>query len=199
MKRGLAAVLASGMFFCYIPAASAGNWNFGINAGLAYGTGDLVDTMQTDFAWSLYGEYDLSPGFSIQGRYGRHVHDLSSDFTEFAGATAPVGLDLNGTFTINEFIMDAKVSVPFANKMRWFFLGGVGAYIWDLDFGPLQTTEGVTPRGADGTDFGLIAGTGLEYGISPDVSVGAEVDYNYIFGDFDEGYLIFSGAIIFHF
>jgi opacity protein-like surface antigen len=199
-------VVAAAMILLFgmgsVDSAKAWNWDLGVRGGLSDGTGDFGDAAKTAFAWSLFLEYDFTPRLSLLARYGRHAHGISSDFQRFAGLVNPgtlAGNNLIGDFFINELAADLKFSFPLSPKWRLYVQGGPGYYIWDLDLA-FDTSEGeISTPGADGSDFGLNGGGGLEYVINPEVSVTVDADYTYIYGDFEDGFWGIYAGFIFHF
>jgi opacity protein-like surface antigen len=185
-----------------VDSARAWNWDLGVRGGIAEGTGDFGDATKTAFAWNIFLEYDFNPRLSLLARYGRHVHGISSDFQRFAGLVAPSPLDrdnLIGDFSVNELAGLLKYSLPLSPKWRIYAQGGAGYYIWNLDLA-FDTSEGsISTPGADGSDFGLNGGGGLEYVINPEVSVTVDADYTYIYGDFANGFAGLYAGFVFHF
>ena len=202
MKKVIVAAAAALLLFGMgsVDSARAWNWDLGVRGGISEGTGDFGDASKTAFAWSIFLEYDFKPRFSLIGRYGRHVHGISSDFQRFGGIITPGPLNnLIGDFSINEFAGLLKFSLPVSPKWRLYAQGGPGFYVWDLDLA-FDTDEGeISTPGADGSDFGLTGGGGLEYVINPEVSVFVDAEYSYIYGDFEDGFWAIYGGFSFHF
>jgi opacity protein-like surface antigen len=179
--------------------ASAKGWDLGVKGGVYQGVGDFGDSVKSSFGLSFYYERELIPSLSLQARFSRHLHGVSADYQRFAGVGKPGGgSDVTGDVTINELALDLKWTLPFSPKWSAFLIGGIGSYFWNVEAIDVSADPTLVSSG-DGTDVGLNGGVGLEYMINPEVSVGLEADYTHIFGDFDDGFLTFSGNIIFHF
>ena len=80
MKKSIIGLMVVVLVGLQGTAVSARGWEVGIKGGIAEGTGEFQDSFQTAFIWGLYYEYLIKSGFSVQAKYQRHVHDVSSDF-----------------------------------------------------------------------------------------------------------------------
>lgn len=151
-------VIASALLAASLGAAHAEGLYGGVNLGSPNWHSDVNGVQSNDqgVAGKLYLGYALNPNFSIEGGYTNLGRIQDSLGTARGYAT----------------FVDAVGSWPIAPQ--WSVLGRAG-----LAHGDINTTYG------DDTSFGLRAGVGLQYDLTPAVAIRTEYERNHFTDVFD--------------
>jgi opacity protein-like surface antigen len=202
--RKLAVVLFAVGSLCLMafPAfAEKGDMAFGVNGGLAMPMGQLAD--------EDYADMKMGPDFGL-------------GFDYFI--TKDIALGLDGSYammTSNEsddvkantmaFGVHGKYFVPTGGQFMPYLNLGVGMYNRKVEFSG-DTADFLGEDNVSDNTFGLNAGVGVEYKVTPKIGIGVNGAYIYTFGEFkpevggeevtlldDWNYIAFNAAVTFYF
>lgn len=156
----------------------------GLKLGYSLPMGDWGDYFDGTFAYGVSAGYNPLPNLEIEAAFLRHSHGsdkIEDAITWYTGI--PVALDVN----INELTLNGKYCFPI-DQVRPFVTGGIGMYFWEIE----ASAYGVSVSESE-NDFGFNFGGGLDFDVAANLSLGIELKYNIVTGDFDDTYLNFLG------
>lgn len=204
--RKLAVVLFAVGSLCLMafPAfAEKGDMAFGVNGGLAMPMGQLADEDYADMKmgpdFGIGFDYFITKDFAL-GLDGSYAMMTSNGSDDVKGKTMAFGVH-------------GKYFVPTGGQFMPYLNLGVGMYNRKVEFSQevADFLELDDTNVSDNT-FGLNAGVGLEYKVTPTVGIGVNGAYVYTFGEFkpevggeevsmldDWNYISFKGAVTFYF
>lgn len=201
MKKFLAVALTLAMVFGLSAAASAQVFDAGVKLGYQTLMGDKGDVTDGALAWGLYGAYSFTPNVSLVGSWTYSKHKTEEDAAALANAFTSV---VFGTptladvrLTMNQFDLNAQYRFAL-EKATPYLLAGVGLDYWKIDWKAIQ---GVFDASTDESfwDFGINVGGGLDFAVTPQVKLGGEIIYSYIFDEFDDGLFNFLATASYSF
>jgi opacity protein-like surface antigen len=154
------------------PAAALGTHEFGLEGGSSFPTGNFSDAANTGY--NLGAVYQ----FNIIDRYGAGIEikyngwSASNDLN--ATAEAAYGPGSKYSFSAWQYDAFGVFNLPMGGPlMRPYAKAGLGAYDPSVK---LKSPSGVSLDRS--TDFGVMAGLGMDYTLSPKVKVGFEAAYH---------------------
>ncbi len=192
MKRFLFTVAVGAAFLGFAAAASAQEMEVGVKFGYSNMTGDHGTAFDGALAGGPYLTYQLTPSISLQGSWLYHKHDNSDNAQEALDVIATENMDMAALtdlrLTMNEFDVNGHFYSPLPwEGARVFALAGVGLTYWKLDGKVIVLTDFNKTEEESFWDLAVNFGGGLEYDVTEQVKLGAQIVYTYIFGDFDDG------------
>lgn len=192
MKRVLVAAAAFAAFLGFAAAASAQDMEVGVKFGYSNVTGDHGDAFDGALSGGPYLTYFLTPNISLQGSWLYHKHDKDEDAQEALNALATESMNMAALtdlrLTMNEFDVNGRFYSPLPwEGGRVFALAGVGLTYWKLDGKVIVLTDFDKTNEESFWDLAVNFGGGIDYAVTEQVKLGAEIVYTYVFGDFDDG------------
>ncbi len=201
MKKVLALIVIGFTVLSFATAASAVEMDAGVKAGYTFLDGKAKDAFDDDLALGLYLNYNFTPTFTLQASWLWHKHSASDDLQALGDFVASTALNRNVLtdirLTMNEFVLDGRINLS-GGSVRPYLLAGLGLYYWTVD-GKVITGQLAANDDESFWDFGLNAGVGIDFALSPQVGLGVEGTYTYVFDDFDEGYFNVLGTLSYFF
>ena len=192
MKRVLAAAAAFAVFTGFAAAASAQDMEAGVKFGYAGFTGDYGDAFDGALSGGPYLTYYLTPNISLQGSWLYHKHDKDAQTQEALNAIATETMDMAALtdlrLTMNQFDFTGRFYSPLPwEGARVFALAGVGLVYWKLNGKVIVLTDFDKAEEESFWDLSVDFGGGIDFSVTEQVKLGAEIVYTYIFGDFEDG------------
>jgi opacity protein-like surface antigen len=202
--RKLAVVLFAVGSLCLMafPAfAEKGDMAFGLNGGLAMPMGQLADEDYADMKmgpdFGLGFDYFITKDFAL-GLDGSYVMMTANESDDVKAKTMAFGVH-------------GKYFVPTGGQFMPYLNLGVGMYNRKVEFSG-DAADFLGEDNVSDNTFGLNAGVGVEYKVTPKIGIGVNGAYIYTFGEFkpevggeevslldDWNYINFNAAVTFYF
>ena len=202
MKRlfgGLVVLLAAGVM-AVSPAQAQGEdektFQVTLTPGVGIPTGDLGDIAEAGFAIGATGNYFLSEKVSIELNIDYFF--LNIDEIDTSGVPSGVTVDTDSSGSMWGITGGGRYW--FTGDRDWtpYVNAAAGFYFWDIESTATVTVAGTsatTGVDADGTDFGVNIGAGVDWALGENFAVGPVVRYHHIFGDIDGGEFQIAAAL----
>jgi len=202
--RKLAVVLFAVGSLCLmaVPAlAEKGDMAFGLNGGMAMPMGQLADEDYADMKmgpdFGLGFDYFITKDFAL-GLDGSYVMMTANESDDVKAKTMAFGVH-------------GKYFVPTGGQFMPYLNLGVGMYNRKVEFSG-DAADFLGEDNVSDNTFGLNAGVGVEYKVTPKIGIGVNGAYIYTFGEFkpevggeevslldDWNYITFNAAVTFYF
>ena len=201
MKKFLALAVSCVALFGFAAGAGAQGFDAGVKLGYADLAGDAGDAFDGAFAGGIYLNYSYNPNIAAQLSWLYHKHDQSDELnalTDFLASEelgVPALADIR--LVMNQFDLNGIYKFPM-NQLTPYVLAGVGLNYWKLD-GKVIVGGFDAKDDESFWDFELNVGGGLNFAVTPQVKVGGEFIYTYVFDEFDEGTYSILGTISYGF
>lgn len=208
VMRGWMMVLLGAACLWAAPAAAAGRWTLGAQAGMAVPSGDFGDAMQSGFDGGVFTDYWVNEQFGIGIEIAGNFHTAKDEYNDainaitealliFGGATT-ANSDLEVKASVLRFGLRGTLAVPTSGPVSPFVQAGAGFYRLNISLEGPVTADGVTidiDESEDDTNFGLNGGVGVLFATSPSLSVGVQGQIHHVFTEDDATQYFSIGAV----
>ncbi|HEX9253053.1 MAG TPA: outer membrane beta-barrel protein [Ignavibacteriaceae bacterium] len=168
-----------------------------ISVGLGYDValpaGDFADIAKTGYSWTLFGEYRISPQYSVQ---------LLSSYMIFPVDIEPVAAQ-GKVITFDLKSIPIKGAVKYFLYDEFFLVGEIGANFIKVSADFQDSYGGTTNESTDYTaKFTLGAGLGTVFRLSDQAQINITAKYDFVDGgdsSIDFSHFLIGAGLVFHF
>jgi len=185
------ALVASFAALCAAPAgAGVGSHQVGLDLGASVPSGDFSDAASTGFNVGGVYQYNINR-FGVGGEVKYHSWNASTDMKAAVEAVSGAGSEMK--FTAMEYDVFGIVNLPISTMpmVTPYVKGGMG---WYAPEAKLTTPSG--DSSTSNSDFGMMAGLGLEFDTHSPVKFGLGGDYHRVKNS-DTDFMSFSARILY--
>jgi opacity protein-like surface antigen len=165
----------------------------GLGYDVAFPLGDFADIAKTGHSWTLFGEYRISPQYSVQLISGYMTFPANVEDIAYQGQVI--------SFTIKSIPIKAAVKYFFTDQL--YAIGELGVNLINLTANFQNSYGDESNESSDyQTKFTAGLGVGTAFNLSEQALINITAKYNYVNGgdaNIDFSHILLGASLVIHF